>query len=146
MATNIFNSSDKTGNVSITSRRKGYSDLNLSLQLHPTRKDIIPLRDDAAVKNAVKNLVLTSHYERPFHPELGGNMRGLLFEPADTITQLAIKDNIKKILADHEPRINKVRVFIEDQADRNSYRITISFNIKQDDSQAEVEILLRRLR
>lgn len=146
MATNIFNSSDKTGNVSITSRRKGYSDLNLSLQLHPTRKDIIPLKDDAAVKNAVKNLVLTSHYERPFHPELGGNMRGLLFEPADTITQLAIKDNIKKILADHEPRINKVRVFIEDQADRNSYRVTISFNIKQDDSQAEVEILLRRLR
>lgn len=146
MATNIFNSSDKTGNVSITSRRKGYSDLNLSLQLHPTRKDIIPLKDDAAVKNAVKNLVLTSHYERPFHPELGGNMRGLLFEPADTITQLAIKDNIKKILADHEPRINKVRVFIKDQADRNSYRVTISFNIKQDDSQAEVEILLRRLR
>lgn len=146
MATNIFNSSDKTGNVSITSRRKGYSDLNLSLQLHPTRKDIISLKDDAAVKNAVKNLVLTSHYERPFHPELGGNMRGLLFEPADTITQLAIKDNIKKILADHEPRINKVRVFIEDQADRNSYRVTISFNIKQDDSQAEVEILLRRLR
>lgn len=146
MATNIFNSSDKTGNVSITSRRKGYSDLNLSLQLHPTRKDIIPLKDDAAVKNSVKNLVLTSHYERPFHPELGGNMRGLLFEPADTITQLAIKDNIKKILADHEPRINKVRVFIEDQADRNSYRVTIGFNIKQDDSQAEVEILLRRLR
>ena len=79
MATNIFNSSSKTGNVSITSRRKGYTDLNLSLQLHPIRLDIIPLRDDAAVRNAVKNLILTNTYERPFHPELGGNLRGLLF-------------------------------------------------------------------
>jgi len=146
MATNIFNSSDKTGNVSITSRRKGYTDLNLSLQLHPTRKDIIPLKDDAAVKNAVKNLILTSHYERPFHPELGGGIRGLLFEPADAITEIALNDAIKRVLVDHEPRINKIKIFIEDQADRNAYRISISFNIKQDDSQAEVEILLRRLR
>lgn len=146
MASNIFNSSDKTGNVSITSRRKGYTDLNLSLQLHPTRKDIVPLKDDAAVKNSVKNLVLTSFYERPFHPELGGGVRGLLFEPADTITEIALTNAIKSVLADHEPRINKVKVFVEDQSDKNSYRITISFNIKQDDSQAEVEIALRRLR
>lgn len=146
MATNIFNSSSKTGNVSITSRRKGYTDLNLSLQLHPIRLDIIPLRDDAAVRNAVKNLILTNTYERPFHPELGGNLRGLLFEPADVITRIAIKDSIESILADHEPRINKVKVFVENFDEKNAFRITISFNIKQDDSQTEVEILLRRLR
>jgi phage baseplate assembly protein W len=146
METNILNTSDKTGNVSITSRRKGYSDINLSLQLHPTRKDIMPLKDDAALKNSVKNLVLTSHYERPFHPELGGGVRGLLFEPADAITEIALKDAIESVLADHEPRINQVRLDIKNEADQNSYRITIGFNIKQDDSQAEVEILLRRLR
>ena len=146
MGTNSENTSDKTGSVSITSRRKGYSDLNLSLQLHPTRKDIIPLKDDAALKNAVKNLVLTSYYERPFHPELGGGVRGLLFEPADAITEIALREAIESVLVDHEPRINMVNVDIKNEADRNSYRITIGFNIKQDDSQAEVEILLRRLR
>jgi phage baseplate assembly protein W len=146
MGTNSENTSDKTGNVSITSRRKGYSDLNLSLQLHPTRKDIIPLKDDAALKNAVKNLVLTSYYERPFHPELGGGVRGILFEPADAITEIALREAIEGVLVDHEPRINMVNVDIKNEADRNSYRITIGFNIKQDDSQAEVEILLRRLR
>lgn len=146
MGTNSENTSDKTGSVSITSRRKGYSDINLSLQLHPTRKDIIPLKDDAALKNAVKNLVLTSYYERPFHPELGGGVRGLLFEPADAITEIALREAIESVLVDHEPRINMVNVDIKNEADRNSYRITIGFNIKQDDSQAEVEILLRRLR
>ena len=146
MGTNSENTSDKTGSVSITSRRKGYSDINLSLQLHPTRKDIIPIKEDAALKNAVKNLVLTSYYERPFHPELGGGVRGLLFEPADAITEIALREAIESVLVDHEPRINMVNVDIKNEADRNSYRITIGFNIKQDDSQAEVEILLRRLR
>lgn len=146
MSTNIFNSSGKSGIVSVTSRTKNYSDLNLSLQLHPTRKDIIPLKDDAAVRNAVKNLILTNTYERPFHPELGANLRGLLFEPADAITRIAIKDQIESLLADQEPRVNKVKVFVENFDDRNAYRITVGFNIKQNDSQTEVEILLRRLR
>lgn len=146
MSTNIFNSSGKSGIVSVTSRNKNYSDLNLSLQLHPTRKDIIPLKDDAAVRNAIKNLILTNTYERPFHPELGANLRGLLFEPADAITRIAIKDQIESLLADQEPRVNKVKVFVENFDDRNAYRITVGFNIKQNDSQTEVEILLRRLR
>lgn len=146
MSTNIFNSSGKSGIVSVTSRTKNYSDLNLSLQLHPTRKDIIPLKDDAAVRNAIKNLILTNTYERPFHPELGANLRGLLFEPADAITRIAIKDQIESLLADQEPRVNKVKVFVENFDDRNAYRITVGFNIKQNDSQTEVEILLRRLR
>jgi len=146
MSTNIFNSSGKSGIVSVTSRTKNYSDLNLSLQLHPTRKDIIPLKDDAAVRNAIKNLILTNTYERPFHPELGANLRGLLFEPADAITRIAIKDQIESLLADQEPRVNRVKVFVENFDDRNAYRITVGFNIKQNDSQTEVEILLRRLR
>ena len=71
--------------VSTVSRKKGWADLNLSLPLHPIRKDIIPLRDDDAIKNAVKNLILTNFYERPFQPEKAAHLRGILFEPADAI-------------------------------------------------------------
>ena len=130
---------------STVSRVKGYSDLDLSLTLHPIRKDIVPLKDDQALKNSVKNLILTNFYERPFQFELGANLRGLLFEPADAITELALEDNIKRVLK-KEPRIKTTEVEVVDLADQNSYRISVKFLIKQFDSSSSIEIVLRRLR
>ena len=131
--------------ASTVARKKGYSDLDLKLTRHKIRKDIIPLRDDQAVKNAVKNLILTNFFERPFQPNVGPNLRGLLFEPADVITELALEDNIKRVLK-RETRIDVSFVEVIDLSDRNAYRITVKFNIKQLDQSAEVEIVLRRLR
>lgn len=131
--------------ASTVARKKGYSDLDLKLTRHKIRKDIIPLRDDQAVKNAVKNLILTNFFERPFQPNIGANLRGLLFEPADAITELALEDNIKRVLK-RETRIEVSFVEVVDLSDRNAYRITVKFNIKQLDQSAEVEIVLRRLR
>ena len=129
----------------LVARKKGYSDIDLSLKLHPIRKDIMPLRDDAAVKNAVKNLILTNFYERPFQPALGANLRGILFEPADAITELALEDNIARILKE-ETRIELIYLSVDDIPDRNAYRITLKFLIKQTDVESDVEIVLRRLR
>ena len=50
----------------VVSRKKPHRDLDLSLKIHPIRKDIIPLKDDAAVKNAVKNLLITNFYKRKY--------------------------------------------------------------------------------
>jgi len=142
--TSPINISDSSRS-SLVSRKKGYSDIDLSLKLHPIRKDIMPLRDDEAVKNAVKNLILTNFYERPFQPALGANLRGLLFEPADSVTELALEDNILRML-DEEPRIELLYLSVDDIPDKNSYRITLKFLIKQTDTKSDVEIVLRRLR
>jgi len=142
-------SSDRTGSsisVSTVARKKSWADLNLKLTLHPIRKDIIPLRDDEAIKNSVKNLVLTNFFERPFQPQVGANLRGLLFEPADAITKYELSDGIKQVLIDYEPRVRVNRVGIEDQSDRNAYRITVHFQIIEMDLNTEVEIVLQRLR
>jgi len=144
-----YTSSDRsasTGKISVVSRKKGWADLNLKLTRHPIRKDVIPLRDDEAIKNSVKNLILTNFFERPFQPQVGANLRGLLFEPADAITKYELSDGIKQVLIDYEPRIRVSRVAIEDQSDRNAYRITVSFQIIEMDLNTEVEIVLQRLR
>lgn len=139
------NLSDKTGDVSIISRRKGYRDLDLSLKRHPVTGNITILRDDAAIKNALKNLVLTNFFERPFQPSLGANLRGLLFEPADGVTRLAIKDNIESVVK-KEPRVKLLNVSVIDLSDRNAYRVTLNYRIRESNREEDVEIVLRRLR
>ncbi len=144
-----YTSSDRsasTGKISVVARKKGWADLNLKLTRHPIRKDIMPLKDDQAIKNSVKNLILTNFFERPFQPQVGANLRGLLFEPADAITKYELSDGIKQVLIDYEPRIRVSRVGIEDQSDRNAYRITVYFQIIEMDLNTEVEIVLQRLR
>jgi len=130
----------------IVSKKKPWRDLDLSLKIHPIRKDIIPLKDDAAIKNAVKNLLVSNFFERPFQPTLGANLRGLLFEPADAITKLDLKQGIRRVLDTHEPRIKVLNIKVFDESDNNSYRITVNFLIKEYDTAESVEIVLRRLR
>ena len=130
----------------IVSKKKPWRDLDLSLKIHPIRKDIIPLKDDAAIKNAVKNLLVSNFFERPFQPTLGANLRGLLFEPADAITKLDLKQGITRVLNTHEPRIKVLNIKILDESESHSYKISVNFLIKEYDSAAAVEIVLRRLR
>ena len=131
---------------SVVSKNKGHRDLDLSLLLHPIRKDINVLKDDNAVKNAVKNLLITNAFERPFQPQLGANLRGLLFEPAGLLTTLNIKDNIKSVIKKYEPRVAITSIKVDNMESDNSYHIAVNFNIKEFDSASGVEIILRRLR
>ncbi len=147
MSTEILSDYNISGQKSaIVSRRKQYSDLDLSLTPHPNKKDIIPLTDVDAVKNAVKNLVLTSPYERPFQPELGSRIKSLMFENADANTEFLLAKYIKEILADYEPRIDEVFVEIQDDSDNNAYYVTISFNVISVDTSADVRLYLERIR
>jgi phage baseplate assembly protein W len=130
----------------IVARRKGYRDLDLALKIHPIRKDLNILKDDNAIKNAVRNLLISNAFERPFQPQLGANLRGLLFEPADAITKIAIKENVTNVIKDYEPRVKLLSVAINDLSDQNAYRLTVKFLIKEYDTNESVEILLRRLR
>jgi len=130
----------------VVSKKKPYRDLDLSLKIHPIRKDIIPLKDDAAVKNAVRNLLISNFYERPFQSDLGANLRGLLFEPAGMLTNIQIRDNIRFCVEKYEPRVSVDSIDITNVVDKNRYIIEVFFTIKEFSTQDSVEIVLRRLR
>lgn len=135
-----------TEKASISSRVKQWTDLDLNLTLHPIRKDIVLLKDDQAIRYAVRNLLLTNFYERPFNLGVGANLRALLFEPADEITKATLRKNIRRCLDTSEKRVRTNFVNVVDEPDNNSYRILVNFVIKEFDSTEEVEIVLRRLR
>jgi len=130
----------------VVARKKGFRDLDLSLKIHPIRKDVIALKDDNAIKNAVRNLLVSNFFERPFQPSLGANLRGLLFEPAGGITEMNLKENIERVLIRHEPRIEVIQVIVNNMEDQNAYNCVVVFKIKENDTEDSVEIVLRRLR
>lgn len=139
------NSSDKTGGANNIARKRGHADLDLTLAVHPYRKDIMPLKDDRAIRNALKNLLLTDSFERPFQPNLGANLRGLLFEPMGILTELSITDQIKGVLRS-ESRVEILKVNVNGNENKNRYDITIKFKIKENNQIDTFNISLRRLR
>jgi len=138
--------SDSSKKSIITSRKKEFRDLDLSLTLHPTKKDIIPLRDDQAIKNSLKNLLVSNFFERPFQPTLGANLSGVLFEPPSVLTETVIRDSIKTVIANEEPRVRTIGIGIIYVESDDTYRVNVKFLIKENDQEEQLDIRLRRLR
>lgn len=132
--------------LSTIAKKKEYRDLDLSLTLHPIRKDITPLRDGEAIKNSIRNLLLANSFERPFQPNLGSNLTQMLFEPATPLVSATLKTLVKSVIVEHEPRvrINAVGAYYNDSED--AYQIRVSFIIKDIDKEELIDVKLRRLR
>ncbi len=123
-----------------------YKDLDLDFGRNPVTNDVNKLTDVEAVKRSVKNLINTNHYERPFHPEIGSGIRGLLFEPISPLTSLALQRKVEEVLLNFEPRISLVQVLSNANVDRNSYDLKIMFYVIGSEEPVEVETFLERLR
>ena len=106
-----------------------YKDISLSFERNLATQDIIQKTDIEAVKQSVKNLILTNHYERPFHPEIGSSVRSILFEPINPITASTLTRLIGEVIANFEPRARLVGVDARPNFDDNAYEVTISFYV-----------------
>ena len=136
------------GSVTNKSKRSGqiYNDLNLDFQQNSATKDIQKLEDVEAVKRSVRNLISTNHYEKPFHPEIGSNLRGMLFENITPQMSHAITKEIDLLIRNYEPRAKLVQVATMPNFDRNAYAATISFFVQNAPDRITVESFLERLR
>jgi phage baseplate assembly protein W len=125
---------------------KSYKDLDLDFGRNVVTNDVNKLTDVEAVKRSVRNLIQTNHFERPFHPELGGNVRALLFEPLNMFTAMNLERKIAEVIANFEPRVQLIQVNAKPDEERNSFLVSISFNILGVAQGVTVETMLERLR
>ena len=123
-----------------------YTDLNLNFAKNPATKDISKLKDVEAVKRSVRNLILTNRFERPFHPEIGADIRALLFENMTPITEQLLKDRIQDVLEIYEPRAVLDDVIVQGDMDNNEYSATIKFYVREVPGINIVTEFLQRLR
>ena len=123
-----------------------FKDLNLGFQQNSATKDIQKLTDVEAVKRSVRNLINTNHYEKPFHPEIGSNLRAMLFENMTPQMNHVISKQIEILIKNYEPRCRLVQVNTQPMFDRNGYACQISFYVVNHPEPVAVESFLERLR
>jgi len=123
-----------------------FSDLDLNFTAHPVTKDIVRKFDEEAIKASVKNLVLTQNYERPFHSEIGSQIRGLLFEPATPMLNVMLKRAITDTIINFEPRVRLVDVLVTVSPDNHEVYVSIYFTIINTTKPLQVNLVLTRTR
>lgn len=132
-----------TLNANITKR---FIDLDLNFNSHPIKKDVTKVVDELAVINSIKNLLLTNHYERPFQPDLGSNVRKLLFDNMDQITASALERQVTDVLRNFEPRAQITYINILPDFDNNSYNVSMEFRIINKTEPISIQFFLQRSR
>ena len=147
MVTRAFAVED--GNLStaslVTSRTRLYKDIDLTFAKKPSG-EVYKKTDAAAVKQAVKNLLLTNKYEKPFQPEFGGDLTNLLFELVDNSTVYEIDGAIREAIQKYEPRAIVRQVATKLQPDLNSIGVTVTFQIVNTEEIVTLDTTIMRLR
>ena len=138
---------DAQGQNDIARNVRQYTDLDLFFSKKATSKDISKVTDIQAVKRSIRNLVLTNHYEKPFHPEIGSGVRGILFEPMTPLTAHILTRKIEDVIENFEPRARLISVRASPNLDRNEYECTIEFFVVNAPTElVDLTLFLERLR
>ena len=138
---------DAQGQNDIARNVRQYTDLDLFFSKKATSKDISKVTDIQAVKRSIRNLVLTNHYEKPFHPEIGSGVRGILFEPMTPLTAHILTRKIEDVITNFEPRARLISVKAIPNLDRNEYECTVQFYVVNAPTElVDLTVFLERLR
>ena len=131
-----------------TSKRNSrkFRDLDLDFSRNTVTNDVNVVEDVTAIKRAVKNLVQTNYYERPFNPELCCGVRELLFENFTPMTAVFLKDKIAEVLQNYEPRVELYDIKVDDDIDGNRLVVDIYFYVQGFPGPQIVSTFLKRLR
>lgn len=127
-------------------QEKIFSDIDFSFSKHPVTGDIFAKYNEQAVKNSIKNLILTRHYERPFRSQIGSNVNNLLFELASPALAAVLKQEIINLIRNFEPRVGDLDVSVTFSYDNNYAYVTIIFTIVGTIQPITVEFTLDRTR
>lgn len=123
-----------------------YSDFLINLNPHPVVKDIVKYVDEMAVSKAIRNLILTDRGERLYQPDIGSDIRSMLFEPMGSSTGELISTFIQNTIRDHEPRAIVLQVNAVPNYDKNQYSVTIVYMVINKTEPITLNIALERIR
>ncbi len=122
-----------------------YKDLAFSMFANPMNGDIGKSTGATSLKRAIVGILKTNFNERMFQPEFGSNIRALLFEPMNPITEQRMKTEIEEAVKRHEPRAQVIGINVEGQEEQNRYLVNILFNVSSEAEPQKLETYFERL-
>jgi phage baseplate assembly protein W len=132
--------------MAITKKAKDYVDIDLSFRANPFTKDIYLKTDEEAVKTALKHLILTKNFERPFHPEIGTQINSLLFENFSPAVKIAMERTIQETIEKFEPRVRLIELKVTEDQSSNGLSVNIVFALRNTNRPLTLTTLLSRVR
>jgi phage baseplate assembly protein W len=127
-------------------RNERYSDFYNNFSKNFGTKDLARLTNEDSIINSLKNIVLTKRGERPFFPEFGCNISGLLFENFSKFTTDAIETEIKTAIENFEPRVRTIKVIALESQDNHSIEIQLFFTTINNPENISISFFLSRIR
>lgn len=142
MATTSY--ADKFTTTPLRSER--YSDFYNNFSKNFGTKDLARLTNEESIISSLKNIILTRKGERPFQPDFGCNISGLLFENFSKFTTDAIEIEIKTAVENFEPRIKTIKVKAVESQDNHSIELQLFFTTINNPENISISFFLSRIR
>lgn len=130
----------------MVTQTRQYSDLDVVFTPNLVTGDVSVRKNTQAIQFAVKSLVLTRNFERPFQSSIGSQAYRLLFEPMDDVTKITLEHAIKQSIQNHEPRVTVTGIVVNFNDDENSGVVTIVFQINSTNIVQSIDVALNRTR
>ena len=143
----VFSAEDgNLSNIPLTSSvTRGYKDIDLTFTAKPAG-DVYKKTDAAAVKQAIKNILMTNRGEKPFLPKFGGNLNDFLFNLSSEFSPFDIEEAVTMAVNNYEPRARVLKVDSSLEPDNNSIRVEVTFQIISTSVVETTIVSLTRLR
>ena len=123
-----------------------YRDFFTVFSMHAATGELNSKTNEEAVKQSIRNLLLTDRYERPFQPYIGSGLKGMLFEQYTPATELMITNSVTEVLANHEPRASLINVVSSPAQGGTSVTVTVVFSIINNPDPVQLSVILERMR
>jgi phage baseplate assembly protein W len=123
-----------------------FTDIDISFERHPGTHDIFRLRDDVAVRQSIKNILMSNAFDKPFDPDFDMNLNGLLFENLHPGLKVMLKKKVEEILFRYEHRIIVDDVIITQEDDYNSLVVTVMYFIVGVEQAQTITVTVERTR
>ena len=123
-----------------------FSDIFTDFSIHPTTGQLNKKTNENAIKQSVRNLLLTDKYERPFHPEIGSNLRALLFENMTPGISIEAEEYVRDVINNYEPRAILLATNLSFMNDNNAVNVEVRFSVINTDEISTINFVLTRNR
>ncbi len=108
---------------------QSFKDISMSFETNPLNDDLIALKNTSAIARSLRNIVFTQPGEKFFQPEFGSRVTESLFDIADGVSALAIRDEIRSSIINYEPRVKLLDVTVIPNPRENEMNVTIEYEI-----------------